>query len=150
MKNLYKLLGIAVLAMAIVFSFAACNNSTSSGGGSSTPPAPAKSLVVTGVTGVSTANLIAFLIGDDNKPVVVGYAANGSTVTFKLYTSVTPDTGSYSTSDETKRWRETGSYNIVLIETASGSYNNSSKKYTTSSKVDFQEETTTVAFSDFN
>jgi hypothetical protein len=33
MKNLYKLLGIAVLAMAIVFSFAACDNSTSSGGG---------------------------------------------------------------------------------------------------------------------
>jgi hypothetical protein len=33
MKNLYKLLGIAVLAMAVVFSFAACNNSTSNGGG---------------------------------------------------------------------------------------------------------------------
>jgi hypothetical protein len=32
MKNLYKFLGIAALAMAIVFSFAACNNSTSAAG----------------------------------------------------------------------------------------------------------------------
>jgi hypothetical protein len=38
MKNAYKLLGITALALAIVFSFAACDNSTSSGGNNNNGP----------------------------------------------------------------------------------------------------------------
>jgi hypothetical protein len=48
MKNLHKL-GIAALALAIVFSFAACA-STGGGGGSSPPNTDPKTLVITGIS----------------------------------------------------------------------------------------------------
>jgi hypothetical protein len=133
MKNLYKLLGIAVLAMAIVFSFAACDNSTSSGG-NSTPSGPtiaatSGEITITGLTQTSHVGKFAYGSGNSlaaaasisSTEVKLGTIAADGSVTLKVWKVV----GSTGYENFTEDYN--GTFTIIIADAESFSQSSSTQ-----------------------
>jgi hypothetical protein len=151
MKNVYKLLGIAALALAIVFSFAAC---ASTGGG--TP----KTLVITGFPASEAAtyfpykekgqwyqvgNVLLYPQGankaTDPHVALVHYNYQNIQVSGETYTIPlkTPDG---------KEWTRSGTLDVAVVSDRADEKSIPYHIFTLD-KVDFSGAVTTVAWSDF-
>jgi hypothetical protein len=157
MKNLYKFLGIAVLALAIVFSFAACNNSTSSGGGGGGggPNTDPKVIKITGIPNTEynaykTSRAWLLVVPEGS---VTGNNPYGKDIAYSInlpdYIATLPSNtlnlGLYKTGSSDTRWTESGKYDLWLLEgndTTIAQY-----KYKASS-IDISTATTTLVFND--
>jgi hypothetical protein len=140
---------LVMLAVALVFgmTLVGCKDSDD-GEKANTDP---KTIVITGITGISKTYLFVMLVADETSNPVAGYrAANASTVTFPLSKVVVSGGNISWTGDEADRWKETGPYHILLIASNNTYFNFSTDEmYVTLNKVDIKVASTTVAFSEF-
>jgi hypothetical protein len=144
MKNLHKL-GIAALALAIVFSFAACNTTTSNGS-SSPPNTDPKTLVITGFT----SSVAATYFPAGGAVAVYSPGANRQSVApvaIGDYVSPDSDGETYTIPLKTldgKEWTGNGVYEIDVIDKPGAP-----TKGATAKNVNFNQAVVTVAWDSF-
>ena len=135
MKNLYKMIGITALVAVIGFSMTACG-----GGGGGAPAAVAKSITITGISGLTDVDQV-FISNDQDGMVVIAGNENvtiyGGSVTVKLFTPVDSDGFEFTTTAYTG----SGSYYVAIGADMDW--------YVTSQKKSITAATTTIPFDDF-
>jgi hypothetical protein len=139
MKSKRILLGL--LAITLVFGMMSCKEDKGE--------EPAKKLKITGIPDtVKTPYVEVYLLDDDANFVAGGYAITSSTVTIALKQAT--ETGTTVNVSE-EDWKGTGTYYIILLEsTGEGGIKFSEMTAYDIYDVEFKNETTTVAFGDFN
>jgi hypothetical protein len=146
MKNAYKFLGIAALALAIVFSMAACDNSTSSGGSGGGGSGSGKTIVIkdffapslpvpvrlgvfpVGTTLTQALSLTTIVAGTTTGSMEWDSGTQLATFTADLYDLTT-----------NKPWTGTGKYDIYLEVSMGGN------KYYKAGSVNITSATTTIS-----
>jgi hypothetical protein len=157
MKN-NKIL-LAILAIALVFAVTACNNGSTGSSKKKDPPpnTDPKTLTITGITGIDTSSLVVILVDDGEIPVAASVANTGSSATFQLYITKPYTEGNPMsmfnfkwTNLEADKWKGTGSYYLLLIESdTGGNFEYTYKMHAVTDKVNFQTADTSVRFSQF-